>query len=174
MIVAPTQELSSGTLAEIRRVLELAFAGEFDSTDWEHTVGGVHVVACDDGLVVAHAAVVPRRLVAGERRLEAGYVEGVATRPDVRGRGHASRVMEAAGETIRTGYQLGALSTGVPALYTRLGWELWRGPTFVDAPEGRLRTPEDDGGVMVLRTPRTGELDLTADITCDWRSGDVW
>jgi aminoglycoside 2'-N-acetyltransferase I len=172
--VVPTRELPERALTEIRHVLEVAFAGRFDGTDWEHTVGGLHVLACDGGELVAHAAVVPRQLVVGERRLATGYVEGVATRPAARGRGYASRVMQAAGEAIRAEHALGALSADVPELYARLGWEHWLGPTFVDAPGGRTRTPEDDGGVMVLRTARTGELDLTAGITCDWRAGDVW
>jgi len=44
----------------------------------------------------------------------------------------------------------------------------------VAAPQGRERTAEEDGSILVLRTPATGELELTASITCDWRSGDVW
>jgi hypothetical protein len=67
----------------------------------------------------------------------------------------------------------GALSADVPAL-CRLGWESWRGPTYVNAAAGRLRTADEDDGVVVLRTDRTGEIDLTIDLTCDWRSGHVW
>jgi hypothetical protein len=33
-----------------------------------------------------------------------------------------------------------------------------------------VRTPQDDGSVLVLG----GELDLDAPLVCDWRSGDVW
>jgi len=44
----------------------------------------------------------------------------------------------------------------------------------VAGPEGRERTAEEDGSILVLRTPATGVLDPTASITCDWRSGDVW
>jgi aminoglycoside 2'-N-acetyltransferase I len=77
---------------------------------------------------------------------------------------------------IESGYELGALSdgTGIPGFYQRLGWETWQGPTFVDGPEGRVRTAEEDGSVLVLRTPATGELDLAAPLACDWRQGDVW
>jgi hypothetical protein len=38
----------------------------------------------------------------------------------------------------------------------------------------RARTPEDDDGLMVLRTSRTGLLDLSGDIVVDWRHGDIW
>ena len=40
--------------------------------------------------------------------------------------------------------------------------------------EIKTLTPEDDGGVMVLRTPAVGTVDLTAIIACEWRRGDVW
>jgi aminoglycoside 2'-N-acetyltransferase I len=172
--VRRTDALADTELAEIRELLEAAFAGTFDETDWQHTVGGVHLLARREGALLAHAAVVPRRLVAGARPLSVGYVEGVATRPDVRRRGQASRVMRAAGQVIRDGHELGALSADVPELYSRLGWEPWRGRTYVDAPAGRVRTAEDDDGVMVLRTPRTADLDVTSDLICDWRPGDVW
>jgi aminoglycoside 2'-N-acetyltransferase I len=78
------------------------------------------------------------------------------------------------GELILRRYPLGALSAGTHALYESLGWELWRGPTFVDGPRGRERTPDDDGGVMILRTPRSPRLDLDGALVCDWRPGDVW
>ena len=70
--------------------------------------------------------------------------------------------------------ELGALSTGTHAFYKRLGWEEWRGPTFVDGPRGRERTPDDDGGIMILRTSSSPHLDLDGEIVCDWRRGDVW
>jgi aminoglycoside 2'-N-acetyltransferase I len=130
----------------------------------------------EDGEVVTHAAVVERTLWAGGQPLSTGYVEGVATRPDRRRQGHASRAMRAAGRAIQERYQIGALSDGaeVPGFYERLGWERWQGPTFVASPDGPLRTAEDDESVMVLRTPATPNLDLAAALTCDWRPGDVW
>ena len=78
------------------------------------------------------------------------------------------------GELIQESYPLGVLSTGAYAFYESLGWERWRGPTFVDGPAGRVRTPADDGDIMILRTPRSPQLDLDGAIVCDWRLGDVW
>jgi aminoglycoside 2'-N-acetyltransferase I len=53
--------------------------------------------------------------------------------------------------------------------------ERWRGPTFVRLGDRERATPEEDGFVMILRTPRTpASLDLDAPISCDWREGDVW
>jgi aminoglycoside 2'-N-acetyltransferase I len=82
--------------------------------------------------------------------------------------------MREIGDIIRERYELGALSTPVPDFYTKLGWELWRGPTAVRSSEGVERTPDDDGGIMVLRTPSSPQLNLDDQIVCEWREGDVW
>jgi aminoglycoside 2'-N-acetyltransferase I len=171
-----TAELPEGELAAARRLVFEAFGGRFDSHDWDHALGGVHVVVEEDDGIVAHGAVVPRTLETGGRALRTGYVEAVATRRDRQGRGLATLVMREVGRVIGQDYELGALAdgTGIPGFYQRLGWETWQGPTWVAAPHGRERTAEEDGGVLVLRTPATGELDPTGSITCDWRSGDVW
>jgi aminoglycoside 2'-N-acetyltransferase I len=174
---AATAELGGEELVALRELLFGAFGGRFDEHDWEHSLGGTHVLAVEeDGAAMAHGAVVPRVLRAGGRELSTGYVEGVATRGDRRGLGLATLVMAEVGRVIVEGYELGALSdgTGIPGFYQRLGWEMWRGPTFVAGPGGRERTADDDGSVLVLRTPISGELDLTGPLTCDWRPGDVW
>ena len=82
--------------------------------------------------------------------------------------------MREIGQLIRERYSVGALSTETQAFYETLGWERWRGKTFVDGPSGRQHTPNDDGDIMILRTPHSPDLDLDGNITCDWRSGDVW
>ena len=173
---ATTAELRDQELAALRRLVFGAFGGRFDEHDWEHMLGGVHVLAVEDGEVVAHGAVVPRVLVAGGRALRTGYVEGVATREDRRGRGLAARVMREVARVVEEGYELGALAdgTGIPGFYQRLGWETWQGPTWVAGPDAPERTADDDGGVLVLRTPATGPLEPTGPLTCDWRAGDAW
>jgi aminoglycoside 2'-N-acetyltransferase I len=169
-------DLPRAELEALRRLLDQAFQDGLTEDDWHHTVGGLHLLAVEEGEVVAHAAVVGRALVAQGRPLRTGYVEGVATRADRRRRGLASLVLREAGRVIRQGYQLGALSdgTGIPGFYERLGWERWQGPTFVAARSGPRRTADDDGSVLVLRTPVTGGLDLGGALVCDWRPGDVW
>jgi aminoglycoside 2'-N-acetyltransferase I len=173
MRVVPTRDLSPEELRAVRGLLDEAFEGRFTDADWEHTIGGLHVLVVDDG-IASHAAVVDRELAAANRAIRTGYVEGVATAFGHRGRGHATAVMRQVNEIIREKYELGALSTGIPALYIRLGWEKWRGPTFANTPTGRRRTADEDGGVIVLRTDLTRDLDLTTALMCDWRPGDVW
>jgi aminoglycoside 2'-N-acetyltransferase I len=137
-------------------------------------VGGTHFLLEQDGVLVAHASIVARELHAGPQRIRAGYVEAVATRPDAQHRGHGTRLMHRVNDHIRATYRLGALSAAAPDFYARLGWEPWLGPTAVRTVEGEVRTPDDDGEIMILRTPSTPPLDRRAQLTCPWRSGDVW
>jgi hypothetical protein len=71
-------------------------------------------------------------------------------------------------------YELGGLSAGEPAasLYRSLGWRRWEGRTWVLGPSGLERTPDEDETTYVL--PLASELDLSGDLACDWRDGDVW
>ena len=152
--------------------------GEFTDADWEHALGGMHAVICQRGALIGHAAVVQRRLLYGDTALRCGYVEGVAVREDHRGQGLGAALMDAAEQVIRGGYHLGALSAsdlGRP-LYAARGWLPWEGPTSVLAPDGRARTPDDDGSLLVLpaEMPPTVTLNPGAPIACDWRDGDVW
>ncbi len=39
---------------------------------------------------------------------------------------------------------------------------------------GPQRTADEDGYILVLSTPSSPALDLTASISCEWRPGDVW
>jgi aminoglycoside 2'-N-acetyltransferase I len=175
----PTAALTPDETQAIRALMDVAFDPDdpdeaFGDDDWQHALGGTHMVLDIEGEIVAHASVVERRLEVGEVPLRTGYVEAVATAPDRQGRGFGTLVMADAGDVIRAGFELGALGTGAHHFYERLGWRTWRGPTFVRAPEGDRATPDDDGFVMVLRTPSTPALDDAAPISCDWRSGDVW
>ena len=126
-----------------------------------------------DEVPIAHAAVVERMLKVGDQELRTGYVEGVATAQKYQGRG--TLVMQHAGSIIRAGFEVGALSTGVPDFFIRLGWESWNGPTFaIESSSNRVRTADEDAGILILRTPQTQDLDTAAELTCDWRSGDSW
>ena len=172
---AATGELSSRDIDLVRRMMVAAWEdGSFADSDWEHALGGVHVFVEDDGQILSHGSVVERTLEVDGVRVRAGYVEAVATWPEHQRRGHASLVMGEIGDIIRGEYELGALSTPVPEFYERLGWERWRGPTWVRTATGTERTPDDDGGIMILRTPASPPLDVNANLSCEWRSGDVW
>jgi len=172
---AHTADLDGATRDAVRALLDAAFDQDFSDHDWDHTLGGMHVTVWDGGELVGHGAVVQRRLLHGGRALRAGYVEGVAVRADRRRRGHATAIMAALERLVRGGYEVGALSASErgAGLYAARGWRRWQGPTSVLAPTGVTRTEEDDGSVYVL-LPLAAPLDLTGELTCDWRDGDVW
>jgi len=172
----PTADLTAAERSEIRQMIDLAFVGNFDDEDWDHSLGGLHIVATERDQPVAHAAVVQRRFLHGERAWRCGYVEAVATHPEWRSQGFAAMVMAEAERLIDHGYDLGALSASASGrgLYLRRGWLPWQGHTFVLTPEGPERTAEDDDSTFVRVVSGGAELHLTGALTCDWRNGDVW
>jgi aminoglycoside 2'-N-acetyltransferase I len=172
--VAHTADLEPDVLAAARELLFEVFEDEMTEQDWEHALGGVHALAWEGEELVGHASVVQRRLLHAGRALRAGYVEGVAVRADRRRRGHGAAVMEPLERVIRGAYDLGALGTTEEArpFYEARGWRLWRGPLAALRPAGVRRTEEEEGGVYVL--PVAVALDLSGELTCDWRDGDVW
>jgi len=171
---AHTADLDAATLQAVRHLLNEAFDGDLTDHDWEHALGGVHALVWEDGELVGHASVVQRRLLHGGRALRAGYVEGVGVRADRRGRGHGGAMMAALERVVRGAYDLGALSSTEEALafYAARGWQLWQGPSSALTPAGIVRTADDDGGIYVL--PGAVPLDLSGELTCDWRDGDIW
>jgi aminoglycoside 2'-N-acetyltransferase I len=172
--VVTTDEVPAALLADVRLILTEAFAGAFSDDDWQHTLGGWHVIGSDAGTVVSHAAVVPRQIELGDVSFAAGYVEGVATRLDRQRQGLGSIVMTEAAGVIRGEFAIGVLSTSSHDFYEHLGWQRWQGPTFVRTGRQLVRTEDEDDGIMVLRFGPSQEADLTAPISCDSRPGDDW
>ena len=187
-----TSDLDAESVHNARRLLNQAFAdtgGEgasgtgFTESDWDHTLGGMHALIMHRGVLIAHGAVIQRRLLYGGAALRCGYIEGVAVHEDWRGQGLGHAVMDALEQVIRGAYQIGALSASDPGrgerapgdkLYRPRGWLHWRGPTSVLSPTGPVRTPGDDGTIFVLPVAVDLDLDPGADLACDWRDGDVW
>jgi len=180
--VAHTAQLDPGTLESARLLVRAAFTegraagepGEFTDQDWEHGLGGVHALVHDGGELVAHGSVVQRRFLHAGRTWRVGYVEAVGVAAGARRRGHGTAVMAALEDVVRAAYDFGALSAtddGAP-LYRSRGWQRWQGPAQALTPAGVVRTPEEEGAVYVL--PLGAPLDPAAELTCDWRDGDLW
>lgn len=171
--VAHTADLSSKDLAGARALIFEVF-DDATEDDWEHCLGGMHAILWHDGEVLAHGSVIQRRLIYKGRALRTGYVEGVAVRAQVRRQGHGGAVMSELERLIKGAYELGALGSSDEGLafYAARGWQRWAGKTYALTPKGIFRTSEDDDGVFVL--PVSESLDLTADLTCDYRHGEPW
>lgn len=175
---APTAELTEAELAEVRGLMERAFNdhedGSFTDDDWQHTTGGVHFLLRDQAGLVAHASVVERDIRVAGQPLRCGYVEAVAVEPADQRTGHGSAVMREVNDYLAEHFEIGALGTGSQPFYERLGWQVWQGPTSVRTEQGNQPTPDEDGYILVLLTPSSPPLDLTAPISCEWRPGDAW
>ena len=174
-----TDELTTAEVARLRELMRDAFAGDehggFSEEDWQHALGGTHFLLESDGMIVSHASVVARELHVDGVPLRTAYVEAVATDPVRQRQGLGTQVMRSVGDFIDGGeWQVAALGTGSQAFYERLGWSVWRGPSFVRTADGDVATPDEDGYIMVRRTPLTPELRRDAPISCEWRPGDVW
>ena len=174
IMTARTAELSEGDLREITRLMEAAFGESFEGY-WDDIGPALHFMALGTGEVLAHACVVDRELHTQGHQLRTGYVEGVAAWPHQQGRGHSTKVMQAVNEFLVENYQLGGLSTGVNGFYAKLGWETWKGRTYIRMRDDALaRTAEEDGTVMILKTKSTPALNTNAPISAEWRPGELW
>lgn len=170
-------ELSEADRDVLRGFLGDAFAGDFDASDFDHCLGGVHVFAEDETGIVGHAAVVQRRLIAGDTVVRTGYVEAVAVAARMRRRGIGDAIMARVDDIVVRAHDLGALGAsddGRP-LYLRRGWEPWRGPLGALTVDGIRPSPSDERhSTLVLRTPSYADLDTTQRLICDLRDGSDW
>jgi aminoglycoside 2'-N-acetyltransferase I len=170
---AHTADLDDDTKAAVRALMDDAFGTVSDDT-FDNVLGGMHTLLLEDGELIGHASVVQRRMLHGGRALRTGYIEGVAVRSDRRRLGHGGAMMAVLEQMVRSGYQLGALGASPDGarLYSSRGWQLWRGPLSVLSPDGIRRTPDSDGYIYVL--PTGTPVDVTGELTCDWRPASVW
>ena len=133
-----------------------------------------HVLGLDGDSLVSHALWITRWLAPGTSApLRTAYVEWVATDPAHQRRGYASAIMQTLMGAIGD-FELAALSTsdeGEP-LYTRLGWERWRGPLFIRTGAGLLPTPNET--VMIHRLAATPAISLDDSLSAEWREGELW
>jgi aminoglycoside 2'-N-acetyltransferase I len=162
--VATTAALAADELAEIRAILDEAFAGDFSDHDWDHALGGVHALAYEDDELVGHGSVVERLLEHDGMPLRTGYVEGMGVRVSHRRRGHGDAIMAVLEEEIRARFQLGALAAtdDGAGLYLSRGWVRWTGPTYPDAERALF--------VLPLAVP----VDPRGTLRADRRDGDIW
>ncbi|MET9443171.1 GNAT family N-acetyltransferase [Streptomyces sp. NPDC006610] len=169
-----TADLAPAELRALRGFLDAVFAGDFSDDDFDHGLGGMHVLVDDDAGLAAHGAVVMRRVRHRGRWLRTGYVENVAVRPDVRRTGLGGRVMGVLEGIVDRAYDLGALSASDEgaALYEARGWSAWPGRVAALGPGGVVRLPEEEGSTYV-RAALAGPLDAEGELCFDWRDGDV-
>ncbi|MFF1659360.1 GNAT family N-acetyltransferase [Streptomyces sp. NPDC058251] len=171
---AHTADLTPAELRAARTLLDDAFDGGFSDEDWDHGLGGIHVLVHDERGLAAHGSVIQRRVLHRGRSLRVGYVEAVGVRADARRTGLGGRVMAEVERIVEGAYPLGALSASEEgaALYAARGWQLWPGRICALGPDGIVRLPEEEG-TTYLRPASAGPLDPAYELVFDWRDGDV-
>lgn len=174
VIAARTAELDAATLVELDRLCAAAFDEPWEGY-WERIGPAVHVFVREGARLVAHACFVERDLLVDGAELGCAYVEAVAVDPARQGGGLGSVVMRQLGDRIAAAFPLGALATASNAFYERLGWETWRGEIWLAEHGGRRRMPEQEGDIMILRTPTTpAGIDLDGTLVGSARAADPW
>ncbi|MEO8107039.1 MAG: GNAT family N-acetyltransferase [Actinomycetes bacterium] len=169
-----TPGLGQELTQQVRALLWDAF-DDFSEHDWQHALGGVHVVAIDEGHVIGHASIISRPVSIGELTESAGYLEAVAVAADHQRQGIGTVVVRAVEQVLKDTYPFGVLSTSRHRFYERLGWRRWQGPTFAVEGDQRRRTADEDDGIMVRAGNRAFAVsDLSLPIAVESRPGDDW
>lgn len=172
---AHTFELTPAELRAARSLLDAAFDGDFSDHDWDHGLGGVHVLVQDGaGDLIAHGSVVQRRVLHNGRSLRTGYAEAVGVRPDLQRRGIGGQVMGALERIVTGAYEIGALSASAEGrgLYEARGWWEWTGAVGTYGPDGVVALPEEDPPLL-WGAPAV-PFDPAHPLLIEWRDGDVF
>lgn len=176
MRLSHSSDCSEQVRGDIRALCDHAFDGDFSDTDFDHALGGMHILvyAADDASTLAgHAAVVQRSLILGDTPCRAGYVEAVAVDSAHRRQGIGALLMGEVERIVDAAYDLGALGASDVgmSMYRGRGWRPWRGPLAALEPGGRIPTPDDEGAILVWGVD---DAELDSQLTCDPRIGALW
>jgi GNAT superfamily N-acetyltransferase len=104
---------------------------------------GQVVSLCEDGTILSSCAVLERELLHPEGKTRVGLIGSVVTRPDARGRGLATKLLEHAEGRLRaTGCEHALLWADDPTFYSRRGYALdgYEVDFLVDRALGELPT----------------------------------
>lgn len=133
---------------------------------------GLHILGYAEDRLASHAVVTTRWLQPEHLPLlKTAYVDAVATDPRYQGQGIGSAVLRHLASMI-SDYEIACLETERVSFYARLGWEEWRGPLAGRRGTELIPTP-DQKGIMILRLPRTPQLDLDSLLTIEYQ-GRIW
>jgi aminoglycoside 2'-N-acetyltransferase I len=170
-----TREIDPAARSEIIRMCETAHQTDFQKLFDYLPEDGLHVIGTQGNQIVAHAVRTTRwAQPEGHPPLKTAYIDAVTTSVAVQGLGFGSALMRSMAEVIRgEDYLLSALETDKPGFYTRLGWEVWRGPLAGRRDGGLVATPEARGQVLILRLPQTPAIDLDSLLTIE-DQGRFW
>lgn len=96
---------------------------------------GSILVAVHDGELVSSVSIFYRIMMLGGEQVKMGAIGAVCTKPEYRGRGLASRLLQHAADFMRDhGIQISLLTSGIWSFYEKLGWQnvdwIWKVADF--------------------------------------------
>jgi predicted N-acetyltransferase YhbS len=180
-------------LPEIYRLLDTAFTDApvqlfVDQTEHDSTMRLRHIrVAEVDGRIAAHVRIFARTMLIRGAPVKAGGIGSVASRPDARGLGLPSALLnDCLGVMARDGMAVSFRFTGIPAFYQRLGWRIAKQPQIEappvidgtpDARRYRIRRIRPDDTPALLSIHRSGTARSTGAIVRTqrtWQNAQTW
>nr|WP_314265118.1 GNAT family N-acetyltransferase [uncultured Moellerella sp.] len=170
-----TSQLSSVEKEQIYQLLFQVFEQGFSREDFDHTLGGIHILAYDNHQLIGHVAIVQRSVIVDCSPFRIGYLEGLGVAEAYRRQGIGRKLMELSSEIIANSYDFGLLSAseeGLP-LYQSLGWKIWTGELYESNRESYQRSFDDEGSVLFWAAS-SQNIAATSPLYCDYRSGDQW
>jgi aminoglycoside 2'-N-acetyltransferase I len=128
------------------------------------------LVEADPEGILCHVGLHRRDVTWNGRKMKAGGIGGMVTRPDSRRRGYASIALNAAVQTLKdegaTDFGLLFCEPASAPFYLGRGWKAFDGEIYADQPGGRMRFEAMGSHVMapyvhdLRRAPRQGAIDL--------------
>nr|ELR5114236.1 GNAT family N-acetyltransferase [Providencia stuartii]ELR5115371.1 GNAT family N-acetyltransferase [Providencia stuartii] len=169
-----TSQLTPSEKEMLFSLLVEGFDNDFSDDDFQHTLGGMHVIAYDQQKMIGHVAIIQRYMAMNNEPISVGYVEAMVVEQTYRRQGIGTHLMQHTNEIISSCYQLGLLSASEEGqqLYSSVGWKVWKGSLFELKQRQYMRSIEEEGGVMGWSANES--IDFTASLYCDFRGGDQW
>lgn len=170
---ASDADLDPQISAVVRNLLNDAFEGDFSEEDWKHTFGGMRFLGFLNDQLIAHGAVVPRKIEVDESDLIIGYVEGIAVAPTYWHKGYGSLLMADITSYCLSEFSLSMLSTSEKGFYRKHGWCDFEGMSYVFKDGVEIRSEDEDEGLMYLSGLHQF-TDYPRKVVCEARDGDAW
>ena len=170
---ASDADLDSQISEVLRNLLNEAFEGDFSEEDWQHTFGGMRFLGFLNDQLIAHGAVVRRKIKVDESDLIIGYVEGIAVAPTYWHKGYGSLLMADITSYCLSEFSLSMLSTSEKGFYRKHGWCDFEGMSYVFKDGVEIRSEDEDEGLMYLSGLHQF-TDYPRKVVCEARDGDAW
>ncbi|CAG0937077.1 Aminoglycoside 2'-N-acetyltransferase [Thermoflexales bacterium] len=168
-----TRQLDAATRATIVELCTEAHQADFSRLFFHLPTDGLHFLAYRDDQIVSHVVVTTRWLQAESLPILRGaYVAALATLPAYQKRGYGGAILRELAGNI-TDYDIAYLEAEEVAFFLQRGWERWRGPCVKRAGDQLSPLPAAQN-LLILRLPRTPQLDLDRTLTLESQAKRMW